>query len=169
MRILPDSSVSFGPVSRPPWGPPTPGAGRGGRLHWLHVLVTESLSWLSTHPKRGVLAFEGLILSGVQAWFRQASHPLHGDGVGLFLDLPRLHQRTVQVEYDCVNHRSTLQTDSADGCLMVRAEINPYRPASKSSQRLPVAYSLAVGLNAEGEGSIGNRQILAVISRQLEE
>ena len=52
---------------------------------------------------------------------------------------------------------------------MVRAEINLYRPASESSQRLQVAYSLAVGQNAEGDGSIGNRQVLGVISRQLEE
>ena len=52
---------------------------------------------------------------------------------------------------------------------MVRAEINPYRPASGSSQSLRVAYILAVGQNAEVEGSIGNRQVLGVISRQLEE
>ena len=38
-----------------------------GRLHWLHVLASESLSWLSVHPKRGLLAFEEL---GVLPRFR---------------------------------------------------------------------------------------------------
>ena len=44
----------------PSTGTDETGVRAGGRLHWLHALVTESLSWLSTHPKRGALAFEGL-------------------------------------------------------------------------------------------------------------
>jgi len=119
---------------------------------------------LPRRPNNLPVGFDG---SGF--WFRQASHPLHGDGVGLCLDLPRLHQRTVQVECDCVNLRSTLQTNSTDGCLLVRAEIKPYRPTSGSCQHLQVAHSLAVGQNSKGAGTIGNRQVLGVISRQLEE
>ena len=47
-------------LRQPVAGADETGVRAGGRLHWLHVLVTESLSWLSTHPKRGALAFEGL-------------------------------------------------------------------------------------------------------------
>ena len=49
-------------LRQPVAGADETGVRAGGRLHWLHVLVTESLSWLSTHPKRGALAFEGLEL-----------------------------------------------------------------------------------------------------------
>jgi transposase len=31
-----------------------------GKLNWLHVLVTESLTWMGIHAKRGTEAFEGL-------------------------------------------------------------------------------------------------------------
>lgn len=33
-----------------------------GKLHWLHVLATDTLSWMGCHPKRGTEAFEGLAL-----------------------------------------------------------------------------------------------------------
>jgi transposase len=32
------------------------------KLHWLHVLATDTLTWLGVHPKRGTQAFEGLAL-----------------------------------------------------------------------------------------------------------
>ena len=31
-------------------------------LHWLHVLATDTLSWMGCHPKRGGQAFESLAL-----------------------------------------------------------------------------------------------------------
>jgi transposase len=31
-----------------------------GKLHWLHTLVSDSLSWLGVHPKRGSIAFDEL-------------------------------------------------------------------------------------------------------------
>jgi hypothetical protein len=41
------------------------------RLHWLHRLATESLTWIGAHPKRGTEAFESLAqrqqFKGVQA------------------------------------------------------------------------------------------------------
>ena len=38
-----------------------------GKLHWLHCLVTDSLSWLAHHAKRGSQAFEALgLLAGVR-------------------------------------------------------------------------------------------------------
>jgi len=38
-----------------------------GKLHWLHCLVTPSLSWLGHHAKRGHEAFEALgLLAGVR-------------------------------------------------------------------------------------------------------
>lgn len=38
-----------------------------GKLHWLHCLVTDSLSWLGHHAKRGSEAFEELgLLGGVR-------------------------------------------------------------------------------------------------------
>ena len=38
-----------------------------GRLHWLHCLVTDKLTWLGCHPKRGSMAFEALgLLAGVR-------------------------------------------------------------------------------------------------------
>ena len=38
-----------------------------GKLHWLHCLVTDSLSWLGHHAKRGSQAFEALgLLAGVR-------------------------------------------------------------------------------------------------------
>ena len=32
------------------------------KLHWLHVLATDTLTWMGCHPKRGTEAFEGLAL-----------------------------------------------------------------------------------------------------------
>jgi transposase len=32
------------------------------KLHWLHVLATDTLSWLGCHPKRGAEAFDALAL-----------------------------------------------------------------------------------------------------------
>ena len=32
------------------------------KLHWLHVLATDTLSWMGCHPKRGGEAFEALAL-----------------------------------------------------------------------------------------------------------
>jgi len=32
------------------------------KLHWLHVLATDTLSWMGCHPKRGGEAFESLAL-----------------------------------------------------------------------------------------------------------
>ncbi|HEY5582350.1 MAG TPA: DUF6444 domain-containing protein [Rhodoferax sp.] len=32
------------------------------KLHWLHVLVTDTLTWMGCHPKRGGQAFESLAL-----------------------------------------------------------------------------------------------------------
>lgn len=32
------------------------------KLHWLHVLATDTLTWLGCHPKRGAQAFESLAL-----------------------------------------------------------------------------------------------------------
>jgi transposase len=32
------------------------------KLHWLHVLATDSLTWMGCHPKRGGQAFESLAL-----------------------------------------------------------------------------------------------------------
>ena len=32
------------------------------RLHWLHVLATDTLTWMGCHPKRGGEAFESLAL-----------------------------------------------------------------------------------------------------------
>ncbi|MDD5030717.1 MAG: IS66 family transposase [Rhodoferax sp.] len=32
------------------------------KLHWLHVLATNTLTWLGCHPKRGTQAFESLAL-----------------------------------------------------------------------------------------------------------
>jgi len=32
------------------------------KLHWLHVLATDSLTWMGCHPKRGAEAFESLAL-----------------------------------------------------------------------------------------------------------
>lgn len=38
-----------------------------GKLHWLHCAVTDTLSWLAAHPKRGAQAFEALgLLQGVK-------------------------------------------------------------------------------------------------------
>ena len=38
-----------------------------GRLHWLHCAVTDTLTWLAPHAKRGKLAFEALgLLRGIQ-------------------------------------------------------------------------------------------------------
>ena len=31
-------------------------------LHWLHILATDTLTWLGCHPKRGTEAFESLAL-----------------------------------------------------------------------------------------------------------
>ena len=30
------------------------------KLHWLHVLATDTLTWMALHPKRGFEAFESL-------------------------------------------------------------------------------------------------------------
>ena len=54
-------------LRQPVVGADETGARVEGRLHWLHVLASESLSWLSVHPKRGLLAFEAL---GVLPRFR---------------------------------------------------------------------------------------------------
>ena len=54
-------------LRQPVAGADETGARVEGRLHWLHVLASESLSWLSVHPKRGLLAFEEL---GVLPRFR---------------------------------------------------------------------------------------------------
>jgi transposase len=37
----------------------------GGKLHWIHVLVTPLLTWLGAHPKRGQQAFDafGLLIA----------------------------------------------------------------------------------------------------------
>ncbi len=32
------------------------------KLHWLHVLATDTLSWMGVHPKRGAQAFDALAL-----------------------------------------------------------------------------------------------------------
>ncbi len=32
------------------------------KLHWLHVLATDTLTWVGCHPKRGTEAFEALAL-----------------------------------------------------------------------------------------------------------
>ena len=32
------------------------------KLHWLHVLATDTLTWIGSHPKRGSEAFEALAL-----------------------------------------------------------------------------------------------------------
>jgi len=32
------------------------------KLHWLHVLATDALTWMGCHPKRGGEAFESLAL-----------------------------------------------------------------------------------------------------------
>lgn len=32
------------------------------KLHWLHVLATDTLSWMGVHPKRGAEAFDALAL-----------------------------------------------------------------------------------------------------------
>lgn len=32
------------------------------KLHWLHVLATDTLTWMGSHPKRGTEAFESLAL-----------------------------------------------------------------------------------------------------------
>lgn len=38
-----------------------------GRLHWLHCAVTNTLTWLAPHAKRGTQAFEALgLLQGIQ-------------------------------------------------------------------------------------------------------
>ena len=38
-----------------------------GKLHWLHCAVTDTLTWLAPHAKRGTLAFEGLgLLEGIK-------------------------------------------------------------------------------------------------------
>lgn len=38
-----------------------------GKLHWLHCAVTDTLSWLAPHAKRGAQAFEALgVLQGVK-------------------------------------------------------------------------------------------------------
>jgi transposase len=38
-----------------------------GKLHWLHCAVTDTLTWLAPHAKRGKLAFEALgLLRGIQ-------------------------------------------------------------------------------------------------------
>lgn len=34
------------------------------KLHWLHVLATDTLTWLGCHPERGAEAFEALALLG---------------------------------------------------------------------------------------------------------
>jgi len=38
-----------------------------GKLHWLHCAVTDTLTWLAPHAKRGKLAFEALgLLQGIK-------------------------------------------------------------------------------------------------------
>lgn len=38
-----------------------------GKLHWLHCAVTDTLTWLAPHAKRGTLAFEALgLLEGIK-------------------------------------------------------------------------------------------------------
>jgi transposase len=38
-----------------------------GKLHWLHCAVTQTLTWLAPHAKRGKLAFEALgLLEGIK-------------------------------------------------------------------------------------------------------
>lgn len=38
-----------------------------GKLHWLHCAVTNTLTWLAPHAKRGTLAFEALgLLAGIK-------------------------------------------------------------------------------------------------------
>ena len=38
-----------------------------GKLHWLHCAVTNTLTWLAPHAKRGTVAFEGLgLLEGIK-------------------------------------------------------------------------------------------------------
>ena len=32
------------------------------KLHWLHVLATDTLTWIGCHPKRGTEAFDALAL-----------------------------------------------------------------------------------------------------------
>jgi transposase len=34
----------------------------GKKLHWLHVLATDTLTWMGCHPKRGAQAFEAFAL-----------------------------------------------------------------------------------------------------------
>jgi transposase len=36
----------------------------GGKLHWMHVLVTPLLTWLSAHPNRGKKAFDAAGILG---------------------------------------------------------------------------------------------------------
>ena len=35
------------------------------KLHWLHVLATDTLTWMGCHPKRGGEAFNALALLGI--------------------------------------------------------------------------------------------------------
>lgn len=36
-------------------------------MHWLHCAVTDTLTWLAPHAKRGKLAFEALgLLEGIK-------------------------------------------------------------------------------------------------------
>ena len=56
-----------------------------GKLNWLHCLVSQHLSWLGQHARRGVLAFEALgLLAGVRG-------TLVHDGLASYKELQCTH------------------------------------------------------------------------------
>ena len=56
-----------------------------GQLHWLHCLVTQNLTWLGQHAKRGTVAFDELgLLTGVRG-------TLVHDGLASYKELDCTH------------------------------------------------------------------------------
>ena len=50
-----------------------------GKLHWLHTAVTEALTWMGLHARRGKEAFAafGILYPSLpERWYMTAGHPI---------------------------------------------------------------------------------------------